>query len=115
VGFLHFTFLWYGDILYEYAVGAFILFPFRKQGPKILLLAGALLLVTSSLRTIPGSWEMERQRVAAAEANAVQAAGQELTAEQRDAQAEWAARMRFRKPNQTQIAKQIAEYQEGYW
>ncbi|MCI0376836.1 MAG: DUF418 domain-containing protein [Gemmataceae bacterium] len=115
LGFLHFNLLWPGDILYEYAVGAFLLFPLRRLSPKLLLLAGLLLLFTGSLRSIPRNWELEQKRVAAAEANAAEAAGKTLTAEQRDAQAEWAARMRWRKPNETQIAKEIADHQQDYW
>ncbi len=114
-GFLHYGLLWNGDILYEYAVGAFIMFPLRHKSAKILLLAGAMLLLTSSLRNLPQSWELERKRVANVEANAAQAAGHELTAEQKDAQAEWAAQMRWRKPNKTQIAKDISDHQKGYW
>jgi uncharacterized protein len=114
-GFLHYGLLWRGDILYEYAVGALILFPLRHKRAKILLVAGALLLMTSSLRNLPQSWELERKRVANVEANAAQAAGHELTAEQKDAQAEWAAQMRWRKPNKTQVAKEISDYQKGYW
>jgi uncharacterized protein len=115
LGFLHSCFLWDGDILYEYAVGGFLLYPLRKWSPKALLLAGLLLLLIGGLSTIPSNWETEKKRVAAAEANAAQAAGETLTAKQRDAQEEWAAMMRNLKPNETQIAKEIAEHQEGYW
>ena len=115
IGFLHARFLWDGDILYEYAVGGFLLYPLRKLPPKALLLAGLLLLSTGALGTIPGNWETEEKRVAAAEANAAQAAGATLTAKQRDAQEEWASHMRNQKPNETQIAKEIADHQEGYW
>ena len=63
-------------------------------------------------RGIPASWEQETKRVAAAEATAAEAAGATLTAEQRDAQAEWAAQMRWQKPNETQIAKELADHQQ---
>jgi uncharacterized protein len=115
LGFLHATFLWDGDILYEYAVGGALLYPWRKLPPKILLLAGLLLLLVGALQGIPSKWETEEKRVAAAEANAAQAAGATLTAKQRDAQEEWASMMRGFKPNETQIAKQIADHQAGYW
>jgi uncharacterized protein len=114
-GFLHSTFLWSGDILYEYAVGGILLYPLRRLPPKTLLLAGSLLLLTGGLQGIPSSWEMEEKRVAALEANAAQAAGETLTAKQKDAQEEWASMMRNFKPNETQIAKQIDDHQRGYW
>ena len=115
LGFLHGAFLWTGDILYEYAVGGALLYPWRKLSPRILLGAGLVLLVTGALQRIPSQWETEQKRVAAAEANVAQAAGATLTAQQRDALEEWASMMRNLKPNETQIAKQIAEHQQGYW
>jgi uncharacterized protein len=114
-GFLHAAFFWTGDILYEYAVGALLLYPLRKLSPTLLIVCGMGLLVIASLRTIPRNWELEQRRTAAAEANAAQRAGATLTAEQLDAQAHWAALMRFRQPNDTQIAREIADYQRGYW
>src|SRR5262249_22462492 len=110
-GFLHFTFLWWGDILSDYAVGALLLYPLRKLSPRLLLVCGMGLLVIASLRTIPRNWELEERRTAAAEANAAQRAGATLTAEQRDAQAHWDALMRRRQPNDTQIAREIADHQ----
>jgi uncharacterized protein len=115
IGFLHYSLLWEGDILYEYAVGGFLLYPLRHLRPQALLLAGLLLLLVGDLRTLPSNWQMEEKRVAAAEANAAQAAGATLTDKQRDAQEEWASMMRGLKPNETQIAKQVSEHQEGYW
>src|SRR5262249_13254676 len=52
-GFLHATFLWDGDILYEYAVGGALLYPWRHLPPKRLLLAGLLLLLMGALQGIP--------------------------------------------------------------
>jgi uncharacterized protein len=114
-GFLHATFAWDGDILYEYAVGGALLYPWRHLPPRTLLLAGLLLLLTGAVIGIPSKLETEEKRVAAAEANAAQAAGATLTARQRDAQEEWASEMRGLKPNDTQIAKQVADHQAGYW
>src|SRR5262249_53762582 len=104
LGFLHSTFLWTGVILYQYAVGGMLLYPLRKLSHRVLLGAGLLLLLIGSLQRIPSQWETEQKRVAAAEANAAQAAGETLTAKQRDAQEEWASMMRGLKPNDTQIA-----------
>ncbi len=114
-GFLHATFVWDGDILYGYAVGGALLYPWRNLRPRTLLLSGLLLLLIGALQSIPSQWDLEEKRVAAAEANAAQAAGVTLTAQQKDAQEEWASTLRGLKPNETQIDKQIAEHRAGYW
>jgi uncharacterized protein len=115
IGFLHFNFLWSGDILYEYAVGALLLYPLRNLSSKLLLLAGVLLLVLGALRTIPRNLDLEQRREAATEAKVAQAAGATLTPEQRNAIRRWNARMLSRIPDDQQIAEEIAEHQKGYW
>jgi uncharacterized protein len=114
-GFLHAAFLWNGDVLYEYAVGGALLYPFRKLQPRILLSAGSLLLLIGAVQRVPSQWEIEEKRKAAVEANAAQAAGATLSDKQRDAQEEWTSQMRSLKPNDTQIAKEITDHQQGYW
>jgi len=49
IGMLHGYLLWSGDILYTYAMCAFILFPFRKAKPKTLLIVGVLVISVASL------------------------------------------------------------------
>ncbi|PDY96059.1 DUF418 domain-containing protein, partial [Bacillus thuringiensis] len=39
-GLLHFTFLWYGDILHAYAIAGFILLFFYKRSTKLIFIAG---------------------------------------------------------------------------
>ena len=49
IGMLHGYLLWSGDILYTYAMCAFILFPFRKAKPKTLLIMGIIVISVASL------------------------------------------------------------------
>ncbi|HFU7057395.1 TPA: DUF418 domain-containing protein [Bacillus cereus] len=46
-GLLHFTFLWYGDILHAYAIAGFILLFFYKQSTKLIFIAGCSFLTVS--------------------------------------------------------------------
>ncbi|MRA74946.1 DUF418 domain-containing protein [Bacillus thuringiensis] len=46
-GLLHFTFLWYGDILHAYAIAGFILLFFYKQSTKPIFIAGCSFLTVS--------------------------------------------------------------------
>ncbi|PFL68385.1 hypothetical protein COJ27_06880 [Bacillus cereus] len=46
-GLLHFTFLWYGDILHAYAIAGFILLFFYKRSTKFIFIAGCSFLTVS--------------------------------------------------------------------
>ncbi|WLG16833.1 DUF418 domain-containing protein [Bacillus cereus] len=46
-GLLHFTFLWYGDILHAYALAGFILLFFYKRSTKLIFIAGCSFLTVS--------------------------------------------------------------------
>ncbi|MBJ3789292.1 DUF418 domain-containing protein [Bacillus sp. OA1] len=46
-GLLHFTFLWYGDILHAYAIAGFILLFFYKRSTKLIFIAGCSFLLVS--------------------------------------------------------------------
>ncbi|MED3022623.1 MULTISPECIES: DUF418 domain-containing protein [Bacillus cereus group] len=47
LGLLHFTFLWYGDILHAYAIAGFILLFFYKRSTKFIFIAGCSFLLVS--------------------------------------------------------------------
>lgn len=46
-GLLHFTFLWYGDILHAYAIAGFILLFFYKRSTKLIFIVGCISLLVS--------------------------------------------------------------------
>ncbi|AKR38891.1 DUF418 domain-containing protein [Bacillus cereus] len=46
-GLLHFTFLWYGDILHAYAIAGFILLFFYKRSTRLIFIAGCSFLMVS--------------------------------------------------------------------
>lgn len=48
VGFVHGRFLWHGDILWSYALSAFLLYLFRNRSPRFLFVSGTLVLAVGS-------------------------------------------------------------------
>jgi uncharacterized protein len=52
-----FIFLWYGDILFSYAVCGLFLFPFRKLKPSWLLTLGIVIMLISGLRSTIGLYD----------------------------------------------------------
>jgi uncharacterized protein len=89
-GVLHFYFVWYGDILFDYGLTALLfLYPCRNLRFRNLLIAGAAVLLigvgTSTYHTLDGMRERNEGQAAQALANA----GKKLTAQQQDALNKW--------------------------
>jgi uncharacterized protein len=90
LGILHWTvLLWWGEILFNYAMCGLLLFSVRKLRPGILLTVAVLLLAGAALfQTYRYDRTVEKQR-AAAEAEAVKAGGAKLTEAQTRAIEAW--------------------------
>lgn len=114
-GMAHAYLIWQGDILYGYGVAGLFLYPLRKLSPKRLILIGVLVLAVLGAKDIKESLNDRSLRDRAAVADAAAAAGKTLTDEQRDDQKEWAEKLKDWKPPATEIAKEIAVHQAGYW
>ncbi|MCE8041052.1 DUF418 domain-containing protein [Halomonas daqingensis] len=91
-GIAHAYLLWYGDILFTFAVCALALFPLRHLAPSRQLALGALLVAVTSLlflafdATVPSWPEADRQQF----------------------MAEW-------QPSAAQLASEIERYRSGWW
>ena len=104
-GIVHAYLLWLGDILYPYALCALILYPFRKMGPRGLLLIGSVFLVLTALVYVANSFEqrgmLEKGRAAiAAEKN-----GNKLSKEQQDQKKAYENWLRESRPSAEKLAK----------
>lgn len=98
-GFVHAFLLFWGDILYPYALCALILFPFRKLPAKKLLIIGCLFIVfKTGWSAVEAFLQVERRNLAAA-ADAAQKAGQQPTGEQAEAKKELERQSKLRKPS----------------
>jgi uncharacterized protein len=49
VGLLHGSLLWYGDILYDYALCGMLVYLFRKRQPRTLIIVGVILFSVAPL------------------------------------------------------------------
>jgi uncharacterized protein len=113
-GLLHAYLIWSGDILYGYGVAGLILFPFRKQSPRVLIAAGLLVLAVLVPKSILEGRRIETLRAKATLADAATAAGRPLTDEQREAQNQWREKMKEMKPSAAEVDKEIADHRAGY-
>lgn len=111
VGLLHGYLLWFGDILYGYAICGLVLYPLRRLRPRTLLpLGAALLSVTVPVGLAFGHIKLPMMKAEAASALAAQQAGETLTDEQREIIETWSDFA----PSAKTLREEIETYRGGY-
>jgi len=114
-GLAHAFLLFWGDILYPYALCALILFPFRKLPAKKLLLIGSLFIAfKAGWSAVEAFRQIERQNLAAA-ADAAEKAGQKPSEEQAAARKQLEAQRKLRKPSSEELEKDAKQWRGNPW
>jgi uncharacterized protein len=107
-GLAHAFLLFWGDILYPYALCAMILFPFRKLPAKKLLIVGVLFIAfKAGWMTVDAFRQIERRSLAAAAAGK---SGTEITEEQLEARKAIEAQRKLRKPSSEELEKDAKKW-----
>lgn len=113
-GLIHAYLLWWGDILFFYAVLGLFLFPLRRLSGRALIAAGMVLLLIGAGRGVLSAIDIRSARAAARAADAAAASGQTLTDEQKAAQTAWSERLKSARPSPKELSKEIAAYRGSY-
>ena len=113
-GLVHAYFFWSGDILFYFGVVGLGLYPFRRLGPRALIILGLLVLSTGAPRAMLETHRLVDLRSQAQAAEVAAAAGQTLTEEQRDARKSWAEEREWIEPNAEEVAKEVEKYRGSY-
>jgi uncharacterized protein len=109
-GLAHAFLLFWGDILYPYALCALILFPFRKLPAKKLLIIGALFIAFKAGWCAVDAFRLIERRNLAAAGDAAQKAGKKPVEEQVEAQKELEAQRKQRKPSFEELEKDAKKW-----
>jgi uncharacterized protein len=104
-GLAHAFLLFWGDILYPYALCALILFPFRKLPAKKLLIIGALFIALKTGWSAVDAYRQVERRSLAAAADAAEKVGRKPTDEQAEARKALDAQRQQRKPSPAVLEK----------
>jgi uncharacterized protein len=113
-GLIHAYFIWWGDILFFYAVLGLFLFPLRRLSARTLVTAGVILLLVGAGRGLLSALEVRSIKMAAQSADAAAAGGATLTEAQKDAQKSWAVRLESSQPNREDLDRETGAYRAGY-
>jgi uncharacterized protein len=107
-GLFHGFVIWYGDILFYYALAGLVLYPLRRTRPGLLVAMGlALLVVQVGLNRWEGHG-VARIQVAALQAESAAADGRELTPAEHDAEDQWESIEQDLDPSPEQVDEEIA-------
>jgi uncharacterized protein len=114
-GLVHAYLFWSGDILFYFGVVGLGLYPFRRLGPRALIILGLLVLATGAPRAMLETHRLIDLRSQAEAAEFAAAAGEALTEEQQDAQKGWDEEREWIEPNAEEVAKQVETYRGSYF
>lgn len=117
IGVVHCYLIWWGDVLFFYAVSALLfLFPCRHLKAKHLLCASFLVLLVNSYRNEGARYfKAAEQRKAAEIATSTEASHRELSEKERSAISAWRETEASFRPSADQLYDDIAAKQKGYW
>lgn len=115
-GLIHAYLIWYGDILYPYALCGLFLFPMRKLSVRALIIASTLIFLASTAFEYR-QFEVRDLMHRAEQAKTLKAQGKTLTKKQSEDLAKWtetrAELYQQTKKQKDDIAKEIKTYRTG--
>lgn len=114
LGAVHAYFIWFGDILFMYALVGMLAFLFRRRAPRTLLIIACCVLPVAVLLGFGFGAQMQSMQVEVAEVVSLQEAGESLSEEQQQLLDEWQEQRAFVAPNADDIAEDVATHLGGY-
>jgi len=114
IGALHGYLLWFGDILFHYALMGMLIFWFRNRSPRALLIIAGVLLCIGMLASYSGGGFMQQLQAKGVAVQQLADAGDELTDEQSEILKQWQDMAVFMKPPEKQVAEDLAAYSGDY-
>ena len=114
LGAMHGFLIWFGDILFLYALIGMLAYLFRNRTPRTLIIVACLLLPVTLVLSLGFGAQMETTAAEAAEITALQNAGEEVTEKQKKMLAQWEESRSFMMPSDEDLQKDIVKYQGAY-
>ena len=114
LGLLHGYFIWFGDILFHYALMGMIVFLFRKASPRVLITIACVLLPVTLLINYGSSFYLEDLQADVAAIEELQAQGAALDDEQQEKLDEWREIRAVFAPTAEDIEAEVTAYKGTY-
>ena len=114
LGLLHGYFIWFGDILFHYALMGMVVFLFRKASPRALITIACFLLPVTLLINYGSSFYIEELQADVAAIEELQSQGAELDDEQREKLEAWEEIRPVFAPGAEDIQAEVTAYKGTY-
>jgi len=108
-GVLHAYLLWFGEVLYPYALLGLVLFPFRRMSARGLIVITAVFTVLMTGGAVYDASEAVKQKETWELAQKLKKEQKTLTEEQEKAVSGWEEKLKFMKPDAKALAKSRAD------
>lgn len=113
-GIAHGYLLWYGDILFSYALCGLLLFPLRRRSPRTLIILAVIVLFIGALLLIGSGFQMSMLERESEAARAALANGETITGSQKGMMAAWDQLSSALKLSPEDIAAETEAYRSGF-
>ncbi len=107
---MHAYLIWYGDILYTYAMTGLLLFLFRRRKPCTLVIWGVVFLVLGALIQFGSGYQFQAMRGAAAEVQQADSEGATIEPYKRQMAEAWDEIRPGMEPSENALAEDVAAY-----
>jgi uncharacterized protein len=114
LGAMHAYLIWFGDILFAYAVIGMLAYLFRNRTPRTLIVIACLLLPFTLLLSFGIGSQMQEFQVQAMEVTALQESGEELSEEQQRILDGWDEQREMMSPDAEKMQENVDMHLGGY-
>ncbi len=114
IGAVHGYLLWFGDILFSYAVMGMLVYFLRSLRPNTLIFIACCMLPIGPLVSFGGALYVEELQGEIAEIDALIEVGRELDEEQTAKKEEWDSIASFVAPSEEDVQEELSTYRNGY-
>jgi uncharacterized protein len=114
IGVAHGYLIWFGDILFHYALFGMFIYPLRNRKPRTLIIIACIVLPVALALGAGSAVYMQKLQAASVEIGELQAAGEELSEEQEEQFQKWEEMGIFLGPSEVVVQKDLDGYQRSY-
>jgi len=114
-GLIHGYLIWYGDILFPYAMMGLLLYPLRKLSPRALLVTAGILVLVMTCDALRNYFHLKNQQREYVQIQADEKAGKKLTSNQEDKKKEWEEAVAEYSPSAEDLKKETDAHLGSYF
>ena len=114
-GLIHAYLIWFGDILFPYAMMGLVLFPLRKLSPRALLITAGIMMLVMTGDAVRYYFHLKNEQREYAQILADEKAGKELSTDQKDTKKDWEDTLKEFSPSPDDLKKETDAHRGSYF